>query len=465
VSASLALRHLHDALWQDEVASARVIAQPSLAAVLHRVQQTESTPPLWYVLAWLLHRAGMSLTALRLLSVLATAAGAGLLVLLARRVLPLGSAALSGLFVAMGAEFVGHGHELRAYALLIFITLLFAVVLEAEVSRPSRRREGTLAAVVAAGLLTHYFFAFCVLGGLSWLWWERDARTIRRRASTAIVAGAAVSALWLPFAIGQYRHDRFWWIGPFAIRQLVNTPFQIFSPFSLHTVGAVVPVLALAVMLIGALLLVRGGRVDRLTAILAIGPLLAAGLAWWAGLRIFATRNLVETGPFLAIALARAIAATPKRIATLLALAAAAAIVAGYVRSQRGDPTPFDAIAHALVAEGWHVRDPIAVFGSFFAFRAPLEWYLPAHPPLALSASTAGTCHALFVIKHRSAADRAGGVEVAGFAVERLTDASSIEHILLQPSRHLLADPLIHGCVRAVSSGRYSAWASSASAA
>lgn len=85
VSGSLALRHLRDALWQDEVASARIIEQASVVDAVHRVQQTESTPPLWYMLAWLLHRSGVGIMGVRLLSLLASAAAAALLVIFARR--------------------------------------------------------------------------------------------------------------------------------------------------------------------------------------------------------------------------------------------------------------------------------------------------------------------------------------------------------------------------------------------
>ena len=46
------------ALWQDEVASARIITEPTLPRLLARVARTESTPPLWYALGWLAHRAG-----------------------------------------------------------------------------------------------------------------------------------------------------------------------------------------------------------------------------------------------------------------------------------------------------------------------------------------------------------------------------------------------------------------------
>src|SRR5438105_2479890 len=87
LAALVSLPHaLHDALWQDEVASARILEQPTLLDVLHRVRQTESTPPLWYVLAWLSHRAGLAITEVRLLSVTFVSAAAALVVILARRV-------------------------------------------------------------------------------------------------------------------------------------------------------------------------------------------------------------------------------------------------------------------------------------------------------------------------------------------------------------------------------------------
>jgi hypothetical protein len=391
------------------------------------------------------------------LSLLATAAAAALLVIFARRILPLALAGLCGLLVALGSEFAGHSHELRAYALLLLITVLFAIALEAEVERPSLRREAALAAVVAAGLLTHYFFCLSLLSGLAWLCWEPEARQVRRRAGAAVVAGTAAFLPWLPLALSQYRHDRFWWIGPFVLRQVVNTPFRIFSPLSIRTVGELVPALVLAATAVGALLLVRGSRTGRLAAVLALGPLLVAGVAWWAGMRIFATRNLLEAGPFFAVALARAIAAVPRRAMPVLALTVVAGVVAGYARSQRDSAIPYDGIAHALVAEGWRPSDPITVFGNFFAFRSPLEWYLPTRPPLARARPNGAGCRTLFVVTpgradHGALARRAGP-----FTVERLHVETSIRRILSKRSRVVLTDPSRPGCAAAFTSGRYAA--------
>ena len=53
-------------LWQDEVASARVLLEESPAGVVDHVARTESTPPGWYLLAWVLREPGISIEGLRL---------------------------------------------------------------------------------------------------------------------------------------------------------------------------------------------------------------------------------------------------------------------------------------------------------------------------------------------------------------------------------------------------------------
>src|SRR5437764_4358310 len=177
------------ALWQDEVASARIITEPTLPRLLARVARTESTPPLWYALGWLAHRAGTPVPDVRMLSVVAGAAVAALVVDLARRVVGLPFAALAGLLAAFGSQLVTHGRELRAYELLALLSIVLARLVLAEVEAPSRRHEVALVAVVAAGGLTHYFFVFSVLAVLGWLWLDPAVRAARRRSSAALLLG------------------------------------------------------------------------------------------------------------------------------------------------------------------------------------------------------------------------------------------------------------------------------------
>lgn len=184
--------------WEDEVASARILAQPTFLAMLGRVAQTESTPPLWYTIAWLVHRIGVPLQSERLLSVLFGAALAAAVVGLAHRFVGLALATVAGLMTALGAEFVLHGAELRAYELFALLSVALGATVLRVLERGSRRWDLALAATVMAGCLTHYFFAFSVAAVLGWLWLDPGARHIRRRGTTAVILAASLRSRGFP---------------------------------------------------------------------------------------------------------------------------------------------------------------------------------------------------------------------------------------------------------------------------
>jgi len=430
------------ALWQDEVASARVITEPTLPRMLAHVARTESTPPLWYTLAWLAHRAGVPVQDVRLLSVAAGGALAALVVDLARRVVPLPFAALAGLLAALGSQLASHGHELRAYELLALFSALFARVLLAAVERPSRCRGLALAAVVAAGGLTHYFFALSVLAGLVWLWGDPAARAARQRATAAICLGAAAATPWLPVSIEQYHQDRFWWIPAFRLRAVLAVPLRLFTPVYGRTeLGLALSLVVVAVVAAGCLRLARLSSHGRLVAALAVLPLAAAALAWAGGVRVFALRNMIGIAPFVSIVVAAAIASLPRR-----ALPVVAALVATALALQLGAVTDvhvprYDLVARRLVAAGWTPSTPVAVFGNFFGYRAPLEWYLPHRPLLAASRPLRSACRTVLVI-------RRGGV------VRLVLDRPIASDRRLRGAT-ILADPAqAPRCVRPIMTGR-----------
>jgi hypothetical protein len=386
------------ALWEDEVASARIISEPTLPRLLGHVARTESTPPLWYVLGWLAHQAGAPMQDVRLVSVAAGALLAGLVVDLTRRFVPLHLAALAGLLTAVGGQLAAHGRELRAYELLALLSAVFARCLLAEVQAPSRPRELALAAVVAAGGLTHYFFAFTVLAGLCWLWIEPAARAARRRATFAIVRGGCVAASWAPVMLQQVHQHRFWWIGPFRLRAALAVPARLFtSAYANTTTGLALSTGGLLLVACGCARLWRTSAAGRLVAVLALGPAAEASAVWAGGMRIFALRNLIGTAPFVAVAAVVTLAALPHRSA-LAAGVAGVALIGLSGASIAGVPR-YDTLARDLVAEGWTPAQPVAVFGDFFRYRAPLEWYLPRRPVLDASRPTEGVCRTVFVIR------------------------------------------------------------------
>jgi hypothetical protein len=357
---------LRFALWQDEVASARAITEPGPGALLRHVVHTESTPPLWYAVAWLAHRCGVAVVDVRLLSVVAAALLASATAVAARRVVPPPAALLAGTAVALGYQFDFHGRELRAYELAALLAVALAVA--------ATRGGVVLAAVVAAGCLTHYFFLFSVLAVVAW----------RPRLWRPVAAGLVPLALWSPFLARQYGQHRFSFIGPFDLHAVVTTYWLTFARGEPHgtVVHTLAPLLLLGAVLAGAALLARSGDEERLWALLAVVPVAAAALLWLAGIRIYDVRNLVAAGPFAAVAVTALLARLPRRAALVGAGALLVLLAAGFVRGNRVPPVAYDRIAAALVAEGWRPGDAIAVYGNVNALWGPLEWYLPRRPTL-----------------------------------------------------------------------------------
>jgi hypothetical protein len=433
--------------WQDEVASARIINEPTLRGLFAHVARTESTPPLWYVLGWLAHRAGAPIQDVRLLSVVAGGLLAALVVDLACRLMPLSFAALAGVLTALGSQLLTHGRELRAYELLALLSVLLARSVFVEVEAPSRSHELALAATVAAGSLTHYFFAFTVLAALAWLWLDPAARRVRLRASVAIALGGGVAAVWAPELLKQYHQQRFWWIGPFNLRTAIAVPARLFTPaYSNTTFGLVLSAAGLLVVIAGCVRLWRGRGAGRLVAVLALAPLVEASLLWAGGMRIFALRNLVGIAPFVAVAAAGALAAVPRRARLPVTVGAAALLVPSFISIVSHGVPRYDVMARTLVAKGWTPSQPVAVFGDFFSYRAPLEWYLPHRPLLEASRPLAGVCRTVFVIR---------GDDVARLRLNRPIAANRQLRgatILSNPAR-------APRCVRPITTGRLAALA------
>jgi hypothetical protein len=396
---------LRYAFWQDEIASARVIDAPTVWAALDRIGNTESTPPGWYLLAWLAHRLGLSMVELRLLSAACTALTAALVVLLAARLLSPWSAGLAGMLVAFGWQFVFHGRELRAYALLALCAVVFALLLERAVREPTMPHLVALTVCVAVGSMTHYFFLFTLAAGGVWaLLASRDARA-RLRLCAAAGVGLVPLLLWAPVFAHQYAARRFGWIGPLKGSAVVDYVWLTFARgFPPETVGRemLLPPLAFAAVVAGSLMLFRDRERGRLCALLALLPVLLAAVAWLLGPRVFLARNLIGAAPFAAIAIAAAVATLPRVAAVTAGTLLVAASVAGVARTERAAPVRYDRVAAAVVSEGWTTASPL-VIAVGWPVRPPLAWYLPGHPTLVGARPLDRVCGAIYVVAARGA--------------------------------------------------------------
>jgi 4-amino-4-deoxy-L-arabinose transferase-like glycosyltransferase len=291
--------------WGDEGVTVSLV-RSSFGDMLDVIPKSESTPPLYYVLAWgwtrLVGSSGE--WGLRSLSALAgtltiPVAYAAAATLVTRRA-GLATAALA----ACSPLLVWYSQESRAYALLMLMTAvtlwLFARAIERE-ARPRALALWALAAAVA--LATHYFAAFAVVPQAVWLIWRSPAG--RRAALTACAAVALAGAALLPLALEQRSTGNTAYIADIAFGQRakeVPKKFLVGEQATPGDYGALIErlkwVAGLLALLGVALLLSRADARERagaaIAASLALGGLALPLALKLAGLDYLAAYNLQE---------------------------------------------------------------------------------------------------------------------------------------------------------------------------
>ncbi|MGA8745583.1 MAG: glycosyltransferase family 39 protein, partial [Solirubrobacterales bacterium] len=155
----------------DEAVTVARVLQPNLFATLSTVPGSESTPPLYYLLAWLWSRPfGTTEAGLRSLSALAGTASIltvylGALALGLRRRAGLIAAAM----VAVSPVLIWFSQDARAYALAFLLTSLSFVFFARARGGGGRRDLSWWAIFSALAICTHYFAGFVVAAEAAWL--------------------------------------------------------------------------------------------------------------------------------------------------------------------------------------------------------------------------------------------------------------------------------------------------------
>jgi 4-amino-4-deoxy-L-arabinose transferase-like glycosyltransferase len=195
----------------DEAVTVGRILHPSLLDTLSAAIRYESTPPLYYAVAWFWSRLfGSGEIGLRSLSALAGSA-AIVIVYLGAISLPLPRRAglIAAAIVAVNPVLIWFSQDARAYAFAFLLTAL-SFHFFARARRSATRRDlAWWAACSALALATHYFTAFVVAPEAALLLWGASER---RRVGIAIAAVAAAALLLLPVALHQRQNAHAAWI-------------------------------------------------------------------------------------------------------------------------------------------------------------------------------------------------------------------------------------------------------------
>ena len=289
--------------WLDEGYTVRLLRMP-FGQMLRTVPQTESTPYLYYAVAWVWTRAfGFSEYGIRSLSALAGIATVPVVYLAARWLAGHRAGAISGLLVAVSPLMVWFSQEARAYSLATLLSALTVLCVVGYARSHRSRWLAGWAASAALGAATHYFVAFVVLGELVWLW--RTAPRDRRLAA-AVGLVAVVGCALVPLAIEQQRTGHADYISHSSLHTVViQIPKQLLlgyaSPDQKVTVALAALLLlggAIAPLALSAPVRARAAWPLMTGVVVVLMPVvLAAG-----GVDFLDTRNLLPALPPLLIA-------------------------------------------------------------------------------------------------------------------------------------------------------------------
>jgi hypothetical protein len=175
------------------------LVRMGLHKMVETIPRTESTPHIYYLLAWVWARIfGTGEVGLRSLSALLGTAAVLIAGEVGRKLVSRRAGILAAALVAVNPLLVWYSQEARAYALLVFLagfSLLFFV----RALKDGRPRDTWGWALVSAlALATHYFAAFLIVPEALWLVHRRGRLVLLSAALPTVTAAALV-----PLAIHQ----------------------------------------------------------------------------------------------------------------------------------------------------------------------------------------------------------------------------------------------------------------------
>jgi hypothetical protein len=300
----------HQGFWFDE-ANTALLVQFSPGKMLGLIPQSESTPPLYYMVAWAWARVfGSNEAELRSLS-----AFAGVLVIPAAyltgaKLLSRRAGIIFAALTSCSALLVWYSQEARSYELLVAFSAFALLAFVYARADPSPLALAIWAAASVLSLATHYYAVVAVAPQAAWLLVERrHSRTVRVAVAAVVACGLAL----LPLALSQIATGNDSWI---AISPLDLRLEQIIPQFLIGTGAPAREALKLAAMalaLIALLALVRGDRPERrgatVAGFLALFGFLLSLLFTAAGSDGLITRNVIALWLPAALAVSAGLAA------------------------------------------------------------------------------------------------------------------------------------------------------------
>jgi 4-amino-4-deoxy-L-arabinose transferase-like glycosyltransferase len=376
-------------LWFDEANTAHLV-HLAPGRMLGLIPRYESTPPLYYMVAWpWAHIFGYGEAGLRSLSALAGVASVPVAFAAGAKLISRRAGLIAAALTACNPFLIWYSQEARSYALLVLLTggslWAFAYVRD----RPSRR--WLVAWVLSSGLAlaTHYYAMLVVVPEALWL---LVCHRRRREVHAAIGVVALCGLALIPLAISQQGTGHASWIAPVSLSLRLGQLPQHFlvgtgAPAAgwLKLAGGLAAALALALAVWRAPAPERGGV--RLAAVFVLAGLVINLVLVAVGVDDLITRNVIALWPPALFVLAGGFGAARAGVLGLLGAAglcavgiAAAVGVAADWKLQRPDWRP---VAQAIQAAPLGAGAPSSAAGAHavliqrYKALLPLALYVP----------------------------------------------------------------------------------------
>ena len=319
----------HQGFWFDEGNTA-LLVHFSPGKMLGLIPQTESTPPLYYCVAWVWARIfGYGEVGLRSLSALTGVVLIPVVYLAGAKLVSRRAGLIVAALAACNPLLIWYSQEARSYELLALLTSLSLLGFAYARSTPTPRVLAAWVIASAAALATHYYAALVVVPEALWLLYvHRRSRAVQVAFGVIAVCGLGL----IPLAIGQQSSGRANWIAnaPFG-RRLEQIVPQFAAGFDGPAHSVLEPVAIAIVVLALVLLATRSSAAEPRRGALLAGGIALAGLLISlvlvvAGFDDLLTRNLLAIWAPAAVLVAGGLAAPRARMVGLIAAAVLCAI-------------------------------------------------------------------------------------------------------------------------------------------
>jgi uncharacterized membrane protein len=309
----------HQGFWYDESYTAYLVRYDP-GRMLGLIPHLESTPPLYYCVAWVWVRIfGDDPAGLKSLSAVFGTMTIPVVYWCAQKLhLNRPSALIAAALTACNPMLIWYSQEARAYSMLVFMSACTLLASAWVRERPRPLTATVWALICALAMATHYYAALIVFPETVWLLYtRRRARAVKLGVLAVVAAGLAL----IPLLLVQNRAHNDAWIGHVSLLRRLDQVVPLFLIGPQTLLRDLVKFLALAAALAGlAALLWRSARRERQAALLpAAAALTGFLLAATVGERTLLARNLLPIWLPLALVVSIGLGASRARLTGIVA--------------------------------------------------------------------------------------------------------------------------------------------------